>query len=86
MTREEFDAFDDPLKLNPYTLIRRGEDGKLKTLWYHEEYAENIDKIARYLESAATMTIKESVRNYLLKRAEASGLTTIMSPTLPGWI
>ena len=25
-----FDAFDDPLKLNPYTLIRRGEDGKLK--------------------------------------------------------
>ena len=71
MTREEFDAFDDPLKLNPYTLIRRGEDGKLKTVWYHEEYAENIDKIARYLESAATMTIKESVRNYLLKRAEA---------------
>ena len=71
MTREEFDAFDDPLKLNPYTLIRRGEDGKLKTVWYHEAYAENIDKIARYLESAATMTIKESVRNYLLKRAEA---------------
>ena len=71
MTREEFDAFDDPLKLNPYTLIRRGEDGKLKTVWYHEEYAENIDKIARYLESAATMTIKESVRNYLLKRADA---------------
>ena len=35
------------------------------------KYAENIDKIARYLESAATMTIKESVRNYLLKRAEA---------------
>ena len=71
MTREEFDAFDDPLKLNPYTLIRRGEDGKLKTVWYHEEYAESIDRIARYLESAATMTIKESVRNYLLKRADA---------------
>ena len=71
MTKEEFDAFDDPLKLSPYTLIKRGEDGKLKTVWYHEEYAESIDKIARFLESAATMTIKESVRHYLLKRAEA---------------
>mgnify|MGYP003413555128 FL=1 len=71
MTKEEFDALEDPAKMSPYTLIKRGEDGKLKVVWYHDEYKESVDKIAGYLEAAATMTIKESVRNYLLKRAEA---------------
>lgn len=71
MTKEEFDAFDDPDKMSPYTLIKRDADGKLKTVWYHEEYKEHINKICSYLEAAATMTIKESVRNYLLKRVEA---------------
>ena len=71
MTKEEFDALEDPDKFSPYTIIRRGEDGKLKVVWYHEAYKESIDKICGYLESAATMTIKESVRNYLLKRVEA---------------
>ncbi len=71
MTAEEFDALEDPAKNSPYTLIRRGEDGKLKVVWYHDAYKESVDKICGYLESAATMTIKESVRNYLLKRAEA---------------
>ena len=71
MTKAEFDALEDPAKMSPYTLIKRGEDGKLKVVWYHDEYKESVDKIAGYLEAAATMTIKESVRNYLLKRAEA---------------
>lgn len=71
MTQEEFDALEDPAKLSPYTLIRRGEDGKLKVVWYHDAYKDKVEKICGYLESAATMTIKESVRNYLLKRAEA---------------
>ncbi len=71
MTAEEFDALDDPDKMSPYTLIRRDENGKLKVVWYHDAYKESIDRICGYLESAATMTIKESVRNYLLKRAEA---------------
>ena len=71
MTSEEFDALADSAKFSPYTLIRRDENGKLKAVWYHDAYKESIDKICSYLESAATMTIKESVRNYLLKRAEA---------------
>ena len=71
MTAEEFDALDDPAKNSPYTLIRRDESGNLKVVWYHDAYKESIEKITRYLEGAATMTIKESVRNFLLKRAEA---------------
>lgn len=71
MSKEEFEAFSDPDKMSPYTLIRRDEDGNLKTVWYHDEYKENIDKICNYLQAAADITIKESVRNYLLKKIEA---------------
>ena len=66
MTREEFDAWDNPDKNSPYTLIRRAPDGSLKTLWYHDAYKEHIDKIGDYLKAAADITIKPSVAAYLL--------------------
>ena len=70
MTPEEFEAFDDPDKHSPYTLLVR--DGKgLKTVWYHDAYSEYIAKIEEYLLKAADVTIKESVREYLLKMVEA---------------
>lgn len=71
MTQEEFKKLDDPNKNSPYTLIKRGEDGELKTVWYHDEYKEHINKICSYLQAAADITIKESVRKYLLKKIEA---------------
>jgi len=71
MTDAEFEALDDPDKLSPYTLIRRGEDGKLKVVWYHDAYKESIERISNYLHAAADYTIKPSVRNYLLKKIEA---------------
>ena len=67
MTAAEFEAFDDPDKYSPYTLIARDGDS-LKTFWYHDAYAEHIDKIADYLKAAADITIKPSVREYLLKK------------------
>ena len=73
MTEEEFDAFDNPDKQSPYTLIVREGDA-LKTVWYHDAYAEPIGKIEAYLQQAADVTIKESVRNYLLKMID--GLKT----------
>ena len=74
MTAEEFRSWDNPLKNSPYTLVRRTEDGKLETVWYHEAYAEQIGKIEEYLKHAADVTIKESVRHYLLQMIE--GLKT----------
>lgn len=71
MTAAEFDAFGAVDKLSPYTLVTRAEDGSLKTVPYHEAYAENVEKICNYLQAAADITIKESVRNYLLTKAEA---------------
>ena len=73
MSAEEYDAFDDPDKQSPYTLIVRDGDA-LKTVWYHDAYSKYIDKIEEYLHRAADVTIKESVRNYLLKMIE--GLKT----------
>ena len=71
MTAAEFDSFADPDKNSPYTLIRRAEDGSLETVWYHDRYKENTDKICNYLQAAADITIKPSVRNYLLKKIDA---------------
>ena len=74
MTQEEWEAFDDPDKNSPYTLIRRDHEGKLTTVWYHDEYKDNIDKICDYLKAAANLTIVPSVREYLL--AKIDGLKT----------
>lgn len=71
MTEEEFQALEDPAKNSPYTMIVRSEDGSLKAVPYHNYFEENIQKICSYLESAANLTIKPSVREYLLKRIEA---------------
>ena len=73
MTAEEFAAYGNPDKNSPYTLIVRDGDS-LKTVWYHDAYAESIGKIADYLQAAADITIKPSVRDYLLKKIE--GLKT----------
>ena len=74
MTVEEFDSWNNPDKNSPYTLVRRADDGSLTTVWYHDAFASSINKIEGYLHRAAGITIKESVRHYLLKMIE--GLKT----------
>ena len=71
MTEEEFDAIADPAKYSPYTMITRSEDGSLKVEWFHNYFAEDIDKICNYLRAAADITIKPSVRAYLLAKIDA---------------
>ena len=71
MTREEFEAWDNPDKNSPYTLIRRASDGSLEAVWYHDAYQEHIDRIYHFLKAAADITIKPSVRAYLQSKAEA---------------
>ena len=67
MTEEEFLAWDDPDKRSPYTLVQRAGDGSLKTVWYHDAYADALANVEGYLNRAADVTIKESVRHYLLE-------------------
>ena len=71
MTKEEFEAFDDPDKLSLYTVIRRDENGALKTVWYRDEYKAELDKICALLEEAAALTTNEGLRTYLTERVKA---------------
>jgi len=71
MTAEEFAAFDDPDKLSLYTVIRRDENGALKTVWYRDEYKEEIEKVCFLLEQAIGLTENEGMKKYLVERVKA---------------
>ena len=71
MTMEEWNAFEDPDKLNLYTVIRRDENGALKTVWYRDEYKAELDKVCALLEEAAALTTNEGMRTYLTERVKA---------------
>ena len=71
MTKEEFEAWDDPDKTSQYTLIRRDENGNLKSVWYHEAYAEQIQYVADLLLKASELAADEEFANYLRLRSTA---------------
>ena len=71
MTKKEFEAWDDATKTSLYTLIRRDEDGSLKSIPYHIAFEEQIDKAADLLMQAAELAEDTGLKTYLEKRAEA---------------
>ena len=71
MTQAEWESFDDPDKLNLYTVVRRDENGALKTVWYRDEYKEELEKVCALLEEAAALTTNEGMRTYLTERVKA---------------
>ena len=71
MTKEEFEAWDNPHKSSLYTLIRRDEQGKLFHQYYHEAYSEQVTRVAQLLREAAGITENESFKFYLEERARA---------------
>ncbi|HET9785655.1 MAG TPA: hypothetical protein VFP47_00890, partial [Pyrinomonadaceae bacterium] len=54
-----------------FYLIRRGEDGKLKTVPYNEAYAEFLKPAAQLLNEAAELTTSQTLKQFLSKRAAA---------------
>lgn len=71
MTKEEFEAWDNPDKTSLYTLIKRDENGKLQAVWYHDAYAEQINKVAELLNKAADLAGDKEFADYLRLRAKA---------------
>jgi hypothetical protein len=71
MSREEFEAWDDPDKTDLYTLVRRDPDGRLYTVPYHLAWQQPLGVAARMLARAAELTRNESFRRYLSLRARA---------------
>jgi hypothetical protein len=71
MTKEEFDALEDPQKTSLYTLIRRDSRGKLVVVPYHVAYEQELQRAAQHLRAAAELTPDDAFRNYLMSRAYA---------------
>jgi len=71
ITKEEFDAWENENKNSWYTLVKRDENGDLYNVWYHEAFADRINKAADLLEKAADLAEDEGFENYLRLRAEA---------------
>ncbi|HTG14408.1 MAG TPA: hypothetical protein VK747_03975 [Blastocatellia bacterium] len=78
MTKEEFNAWlgglseqDKQRATGFFTVIRRGPDGKLKIVPYHEEYREFLEPAAKLLKEAAELTSNSTLKNFLTKRADA---------------
>ncbi|QSX78410.1 dipeptidyl-peptidase 3 family protein [Agrilutibacter solisilvae] len=71
MTREEFEAADLANKKSNYTLLRRDAGGKLVTVPYHVEYAEQLQQAATLLREAAELSADKTFADYLRMRADA---------------
>jgi hypothetical protein len=78
ITKEEFEAWEKSLpeaekaKATGYFYtIRRGDDKKLKTIAYNEEYKEFLEPAAKLLKEAAALTSNQTLKNFLTKRADA---------------
>ncbi len=71
MTKEEFEAFDDPNKTSLYTLLKRDENGGLKSVWYHEAYKDQVTKASELLLKASELAGDAEFAKYLELRAEA---------------
>jgi len=71
MKIEEFNAFKDKNKNSLYTVLRRNEDGSLKTVWYKDEYKEELDKVCALLDQAIEIAEDYGMKNYLIERKKA---------------
>jgi len=71
MSKEEFKNWENENKTSLYTLIRRDEQGNLKSVWYHEAYKSELEKASKLLKKAAEIAKKPGLKEYLNLRAQA---------------
>ncbi|WP_291857610.1 Zn-dependent hydrolase [Marinilabilia sp.] len=71
MTMKEFEQLPNHNKSNQYTLIERGDNGKLFIVPYHKKWEEELSLAAGLLHQAAEMAESEGFKKYLNARANA---------------
>ena len=71
MTKAEFENWKDPNKASQYTLVLRNADKSLKSVWYHEAYADKIKKASDLLLKAADLAEDAGLKKYLTLRSKA---------------
>ncbi|MCH9651391.1 MAG: Zn-dependent hydrolase [Deltaproteobacteria bacterium] len=72
-SQEEIDqaAQANPQLKGLYTMVRRGDDGSLAAIPYHEFFSETYNAAADSLEKAAALAVEPGLKKYLGLRAEA---------------
>ncbi len=73
MTQEEFEA---AVEANPdlqslYTMVRRGDDGALTAIPYHEYFADQMQRASELVKQASELAEDPGLKQYLELRAEA---------------
>jgi hypothetical protein len=78
ITKEEFNTWLNTLSPQEkekatgyFYVIRRDQNGKLKTVPYSEEYREFLEPAAKLLREAAALTTNKTLQDFLNKRAAA---------------
>jgi hypothetical protein len=71
MSREEFEAWDEPAKAGLYSYVRRDAEGRLTLLPYSDLHRDELQEAAGLLREAAALVGNEALRHYLELRAEA---------------
>jgi len=71
MTKEEFEKADLPDKESLYTMIRRDNEGKLRSIPYHNYFKRDIHYAADLLITASKFASDPDFKNYLVLRAKA---------------
>ncbi|WP_053406139.1 Zn-dependent hydrolase [Persicobacter sp. CCB-QB2] len=71
MTKEEFEKSSASDINSLYTMVRRGEDGNLVAIPYHEFFKAQTEEAAQLLEQAADLAEDKGFQKYLQLRAKA---------------
>jgi len=71
MTKQEFEAYDNPDKIGLYSVLRRDDAGKLTVIPYHKIYQKKLQQAADLLRQAATYADNPEFKHYLIMRADA---------------
>lgn len=71
MTIEELEASGIKNKRDQYSIIRRSEDGTLKSIPYHVAFKTELEKASGLLKRAAALAEDTGLKKYLTLRAEA---------------
>lgn len=71
MTIDEFNAWDEPNKKNPYSLVQRDSAGKLLLVPYHTFFDVEHETASEAMTIAAKLSSNQSFKKYLMLRAAA---------------
>ncbi len=72
-SKEEIEkaAEKNPNILDPYTFVRRDESGKLKAVFFHQEFKKELEEVSDLLREAAEISEDKGFSKYLKARAKS---------------